>query len=138
MLLLALVGCTSSDEKKLQGSVEDVTWPALQNMTDDTILRPIVMPVSMDTPGPAKTHLSTDTKFKEALDAFEKEPIPGKFSTPAREEARKDAIKHYRAAIEGAKSGIPDAEFSEHVKAATKSMGVLTARPPQQVEAPKK
>lgn len=99
--LLNSVGCGPSGKvAEMSAAPKVVTWPTL-----DTLMEPernmfIVMSVQTGDLAGAKKAAS-DPKLKEAVDAFEKDPIPAPFASPAREAAKTDVVKHYRELIEG-------------------------------------
>jgi hypothetical protein len=129
VIVLTLAGCTSSSEKVLQGTAEVPTWASLAELTDEP-LRQVSKPASVGNWTAVKSTLARDSSFANALDKFEKEPIPRKFSTPAREAARTDLINHFKALIEGVKSGAAPTELKEHFDAGQKALGTLTYTEP--------
>jgi hypothetical protein len=99
--LLNFVGCGPSGKvAEMSVAPKVVTWPTL-----DTLMEPernmfIVMSVQTGDLAGAKKAAS-DPKLKEAVDAFEKDPVPAAFASPARDAAKADVVKHYRELIEG-------------------------------------
>jgi hypothetical protein len=65
-------------------------------------------------------------KFLDAFAKFESEPIPSKWATPEREAARTDIIKHFKALIDGAKSGASDTDLKASAEAANKAINAIS------------
>jgi len=129
-LAFAACGCGSSQEAELrQGGAQIPSWDGLNAITSQELTQPIIMGAGMGDFAGVKA-AATNPKFQEALDKFEKESIPGKFSTPEREAAKKDAVKHYKALIEGAKGSATDEELKASVDAANKAINSITAPTP--------
>jgi hydrogenase maturation factor len=129
VIVLALAGCTSSEEKTLQGTGEVVSWAELDHMTSQEVMMKVMRPASNKNWKGLKTAMESNPEFQEALNKFDKSSIPGKFSTPARETNKKDAVKHFQALIDGAKSGATDKELADSYNAAQKAMTDLTFVP---------
>jgi hypothetical protein len=127
LFALVVAGCgPSSQEAELKkGGAEIPSWPGLSAVTSQDVLRPVVMGAAMGNFTAVKEQ-AADPKFQEAVAKFEKESIPGKFSTPEREAARTDAIKHFKALIEGAKGSASDEELKASVEGANKAIISLT------------
>ncbi len=98
--LLCFVGCGPGGKvAEMSAPPKVVTWPTLATLFEPNLNMVIVMSVQMGDLAGAKKAIA-DPKLKEAVDAFEKEPIPAEFASPARETAKADVVKHYRALME--------------------------------------
>jgi len=100
LVVACVVGCggAGSQRAKLEGK-EAPYWPALQAMKDQGGLMTVGMSMQMQGPKAAKQAAAAPA-FKQLLDGFEKEGIPSKFSTPAREAAKKDFVDSLRKLAE--------------------------------------
>jgi hypothetical protein len=123
---LVLAGCETAAQKELSKGPDVPDYPGLRALNDQQLLQPILMGASMGNMAAVKQQ-AADPKFAEAFEKFEKESIPAKFSTPEREAARADAIKHFKALIEGAKSGASDADLKASAEAGNKALQALAA-----------
>ena len=118
---MIVAGCdaASSQRKKMEGSGAPPSWPALQAFRDPGGFDTVGM--GMDREGPAAgKKAAADPTFKKLLGDFEKEPIPTKFATSARETAKKALVESLRK--------LPDAsdnDAKELGKKATESMTTL-------------
>ncbi len=121
LLALVVAGCTpgGTTKKQMEGT-EAPDWPALAAMNGDGGLMTIGMGMDMDGPNAAK-EAAAAPQFKQLLDDLEKTPIPGKWSTSAREAAKKDFVESLRK-LAGAGS---DDEIKELWEKATASMATL-------------
>jgi hypothetical protein len=80
--------------------------------------------MSMQMQGPkAAQQAAAAPKFKQLLDDLEKSTIPSRFSTPAREAAKKDLV----AALRKVADGGPDEELKAQWEKARESMKTLGA-----------
>jgi hypothetical protein len=121
LLALVVVGCTpGGDARKQMEGTEAPVWPALMAMNDDGGLMTVGMAMDMDGPNAAK-EAAAAPQFKQLLEDLEKEPIPGKFSTPAREAAKTDFVESLRKLAEAGS----DDEIKELWEKATASMATL-------------
>jgi len=113
-VIVALVGCGGDEAAQLAKGTDAPKWPSLDALTETETWFPIKM--NSDMGNFTELRKAVDNPdFIKKFEQFEKDPIPSKYSTPEREEAHKDMIKHYRALIDGAKSGAPDADLKAHV-----------------------
>ena len=96
LLALIVAGCDpgASARKKMEG-VRAPDWPALQALRGEGGIMSVGMSLDMQGPKAGK-QAAAAPRFKELLDAFEKEPIPSGFSTAAREAAKKDLVETLR------------------------------------------
>jgi hypothetical protein len=129
MMVLALVGCDNSQQKELGKAPETPTWDALTGLTRRDVLKPIALNASTGNIAGLKEH-ATSPVFQEAFAKFEKEPIPGKYSTPEREAARTELIKQFKTLIDGAKSGASDADLKAAATAGNSALQKMTATAP--------
>jgi len=98
--LLSFAGCGPGGKAaEMSAPSKIVTWPTLAALFEPERNMVIVMSVQMGDLAGAKKAIA-DPKLKEAVDAFEKDPIPAEFASPARETAKGDVVKHYRELIE--------------------------------------
>lgn len=112
----ALAGCGAPpNPPQVDSDIPD--YPALQDLFSVQNWGPVEGNASTGKWPKAKEALQNPA-LAEAFAAFEKEPIPSKFSTPEREAARKEIIKAIKAAIDGAKSGASDAELKANLEMA--------------------
>lgn len=96
-----VAGCsqTASTRKKLEGE-QTPNWPALQALRDEGGITTVGMGMQMEGPK-AAAKAAAAPRFKELLDAFEKEAIPFSFSTANREAAKKDLVDSLRKIAAG-------------------------------------
>lgn len=130
----ALAGC-GGDPNPLQPVSDIPDYPALSDMFSVENWQPVEMNAAMKNWPKAKEALGRP-ELAKAFEAFEKEPLPSKSSTPEREAARKEAIKHIKAAIDGAKSGASDDELKASLDGARDQIQKMQ-KPIERMEAKK-
>lgn len=101
VVALVVAGCdgTASQKSRLEGQQQAPTWPALQAFNGESGLPVVGMGMERQGPKAGKQAAATP-QFKGLLDAFEKEPIPSKWATAAREAAKKDVVDSLRKLAE--------------------------------------
>lgn len=118
----ALVGCGPSNPPQVaQVHSVEPDYPAMSELFSMAIWHPVQMNADSGN-WPAAREALTKPELQDAFEAFEKEPMPGKSSTPEREAARTDAIRHIKAAIDGAKSDVSDADLKASLDAANDAL----------------
>lgn len=125
--LLALVwsaaGCGNSETDALRkgDGPTVVTWDALAALQAPEVMMGVGMNAEMGNFEGLKAHVK-DPKFVDTVAAFEKEPIPSKYSSPEREAARKELIDHLNGLIEAAKSNAPGEQLKAKADAVKTSL----------------
>jgi hypothetical protein len=122
LLALVVAGCTpgGAARKQMEGT-EAPDWPALNAMNGDGGIMTVGMGMDMEGPNAAKEAAAAPT-FKQLLDDFDKTPIPRKWSTSAREAAKKDFVESLRKLAE-AGSDDEIKELWEKAKASMQTLG---------------
>jgi len=116
-------GCGGGPTPGLTKQQETIAWPALDAIQAPMISMGIHRTAdSGDVAGFKKA--ATDPKLAELVDNLEKEPIPSKWASPAREQAKKDTVDAYRSLIEMAQ-GSPSAK---DIKAKAAEVGTLRSK----------
>ena len=121
----ALAGCGEANPPQPTYDIPD--YPALQDMFSVENWQPVEMNAAMGNWPKAKEAL-VRPELSKVFEAFEKEPIPSKQSTPEREAARKEVVKNIKAAIDGAKSGASDAELKASLDTARDQLQKMQKR----------
>jgi hypothetical protein len=121
---LMISGC-SNVKPELSKPPEVVTWPALQALQSPDINMGIVRSAQMKDFKSLKANLA-DAKLEEAVKKFEDEPIPSKFASPAREEAKKNVVKEYKYLISSSKGMASNNDLKSGVDALQQSIAKLT------------
>jgi hypothetical protein len=100
-LALIVAGCdaSSSQRSRMEGSGTAPSWPALQALQGQDGIATVGMGMGRHGPKMGKK-MAAEPRFKDVLDKFEKEPIPSKFATSARETAKKDLVESLRKMAE--------------------------------------
>ena len=129
LMVCVAAGCETAAQKELSKGPDVPDYDGLRALNNQELLQPILMGAGMGNIAAVKQQ-AAKPEFVEAFEKFEKEPIPSKYSTPEREAARTDAIKHFKALIEGAKSGASDADLKTSAEAANKALQSLSAPGP--------
>jgi len=100
VVAVLVAGCdgSASQKRKLEGQ-QAPSWPAQQALAGEGGIPSVGMGMDREGPKSAKKAAAAPA-FKELLDAFEKEAIPSKWSTAAREAAKKDLVDSLRKLAE--------------------------------------
>lgn len=118
------IGC-SNVSSELSKPTEVVTWPALQALQSPDIHMGIIRSAQMNDMKGLKAHAS-DPKLDELVKKLEDEPIPSKFASKAREDAKKQLVGEYRALISGAKGMASGPDMKRTVQSITESLTKIT------------
>lgn len=118
------IGCNNVSPE-LSKPTEVVTWPALQALQAPEINMGIIRSAQMNDLKGLKT-VATDPKLDELVKKLEDEPIPSKFASKAREDAKKQLVGEYRALISGAKGTASGPDLKQTVESITQSLTKIT------------
>jgi hypothetical protein len=120
------LGC-GGPSPELTKPVEAVTWPALEAIQSPDVSMGIHRAAETGDVAGFKS-AGGNPQLKELVDKFEAEPIPQKFASPAREEAKKAMVDAYRAVIEKA-AGSPSPSEMKSLKEALSDASVKLTDP---------
>jgi hypothetical protein len=129
LMVFVVAGCETAAQKELSKGPDVPNYDGLRALNNQELLQPILMGAAMGNMAAVKQQVAKP-EFVEAFGKFESEAIPSKYSTPEREAARTDAIKHFKALIDGVKSGASDSDLKASAEAANKALQALSAPPP--------
>jgi len=116
-----MLGCANQAEKFTASAVTPPKWDALDKLTSQELLYPIVMSAQMNDWKGVKT-AAAKPEFKAAVDEFASAQIPSEYATDARKQAKDDAVKHYQALIKAAVENGSDNDLKAAFEAAQKSI----------------
>lgn len=132
MLCCALsIGCGNAELKNASRPAwipKTATWPALTTLVTPAEGRPGLERLLTAEDSAGLNHLVNLPKFKEALDEFERTPIPEEFRTPERESAKTEMVTSMKALQ---KPKVPQAQASKLIAQFTKAHQKLTEIPNQ-------
>lgn len=124
LTLLLVAGCTGPDPALTQ-RVEVVTWPELEAILNSEAWMPISRSAESGDVAGVKANLE-DPNFVAAVEQFAAAPIPSKFASPAREEAKKKVVELHQALIEKGKGGASPTEVKDLIAQLAEANGKLT------------
>lgn len=119
-----LVGC-SNVPAELSKPPEVVTWPALQALQAPEVNMGIVRSAQMNDLKSLKSN-AADPKLEELVKKFEAEPIPSKFASKARDEAKAKVVEGYKYLISTAKGMGSGSDLKKTVEELQVNVGKLT------------
>lgn len=127
-VVLSSAGCGSSETASLQkgSGPEIITWDALRTLQSPDIIMGVGRNSELGNFGGLKTHVQ-DSKFIEAVNAFEAESMPAKYVTPEREAARTELINDLKSLIDAAKANATNDQLKVKANAVQASLKKLTS-----------
>lgn len=115
-LLCVATGCQPTNVKTLGGmpkQPEIPDWDAIGNINKDPNgMQRIYMLMDGNTLDPIKVHVNS-ADFRARVAKLAADPIPDKWNTPERQEAKKKLVGQLEALCDAAKKKVPDAEFKK-------------------------
>jgi hypothetical protein len=127
-----ITGCGNSEVQKMSRPPwipRTANWPALQTLVTPAEGRPGLERILTAEDSSGLNHLVNLPKFKEALDEFEKTPIPQEFTTADREVAKTEMVSTMR---ELQKPKVPQDKANKLIAQFSKAHQKLTEIPNQQ------